>query len=308
MSYINYSLGNNRGINEQRNYLRNKSENNFIRKNYINYDKVYNSFLTSRYPPMYYKSPTIDNDNQYNDFSYKDEINNYDNDAINNYQYRKYQTINDLNSPRDRYNNYKFENKNEYNNLDYLDDYYSFNRNENENEMRRKQQTPRNNLMLKKNYHFKKNDTNGEININENISENNNIFNNYQLTEDSNNIHDYKNINPYSLNGKESLFSKRNNNNLNLNMIDYNNNNDKNNNKLYLSHDYINDRLNNRGYLSPIITKIAKKNYLGDNPYTDKDPNLGPSILKKNPILYPIDTYKFDFNRYIKNDYVNKYV
>ena len=277
MSYINDSLNTNRRENYQRDYIRNYSEDNFIRNHYINYDKIYNTFLTSRYPPMNYRSSTIDIDNPYNDFGYKDELNNNNNESINNYQYRQAQTINS-----------------EYNNID---DYYHLNKNgnKNENEIRRRQQTSPNDIMIDKNYHFKKNE------------EDMNNYNNYQLTENSNNNNnDYNIENPYKLNDKE-LFRKRNDNNTNINMLD-NNNNNINNNKLYQSYDNIKERINNRGYLSPIITKIAKKNFLGDNPYTDKEQNLGPSILKNNPILYPVNTYKFDFNRYIKNDYVNKYV
>ncbi len=59
-------------------------------------------------------------------------------------------------------------------------------------------------------------------------------------------------------------------------------------------------------YISAIITKIAKKNYLCQNPYTNKKEDLGPSMLQINPILYPIDSYKFDFDRYKKKDYVKK--
>ena len=44
------------------------------------------------------------------------------------------------------------------------------------------------------------------------------------------------------------------------------------------------------------------------NPYSDKNEYLGPSYLKNNPILYPISTYKFDFNRYINNYHVKKFV
>ena len=87
----------------------------------------------------------------------------------------------------------------------------------------------------------------------------------------------------------------------------YTNNNDK----LYLSYDigrkeYLNGSLDNE-YISPVIAKIAKHNYLMKNPYTDKKENLGPSMLRNNPILYPISTYKFDFKRYINNYHVNKF-
>ena len=90
-----------------------------------------------------------------------------------------------------------------------------------------------------------------------------------------------------------------------------------NNNKLFLSYDknkrskYLNKSMeyinNNNEYISPVIAKIAKHNYLMRNPYSDKDEYLGPSRLRNNPILYPISTYKFDFNRYIRDYHVNKF-
>ena len=75
-------------------------------------------------------------------------------------------------------------------------------------------------------------------------------------------------------------------------------------NQLNKSSDY----LENNGYISPVIAKIAKHNYLMGNPFSDKNEYLGPSKLRNNPILYPISTYKFDFNRYIRNYHVNKFV
>ena len=89
-----------------------------------------------------------------------------------------------------------------------------------------------------------------------------------------------------------------------------------NNNKLYLSYDkkrknYLNkniDYIENNEYISPVIAKIAKHNYLMRNPYSDKNEYLGPSRLINNPILYPISTYKYDFDRYLKNHNVNKFV
>lgn len=104
--------------------------------------------------------------------------------------------------------------------------------------------------------------------------------------------------------------------------IEYNINHSKNNdndiyhinnrNKLSLSYDVKNRKnrriLEDNQYISPIIAKIAKHNYLIGNPYTSKEENLGPSMLKNNPILYPINTYKFDFDRYIRGIHVNKFV
>ena len=95
--------------------------------------------------------------------------------------------------------------------------------------------------------------------------------------------------------------------NINLN----NNCNDifftNNNNKLSLSYE-LKNKSNIKQYISPIIAKNAKNNYLIKNPYSYKLEYLGPSTLKNNPILYPISTYKFDFNRYIRNYHVNKFI
>ena len=85
---------------------------------------------------------------------------------------------------------------------------------------------------------------------------------------------------------------------------------------MYLSYDkkgknYLNksiDYIENNEYISPVIAKIAKHNYLMRNPYSDKNKYLGPSRLINNPILYPISTYKYDFDRYLKNHHVNKFV
>ena len=99
----------------------------------------------------------------------------------------------------------------------------------------------------------------------------------------------------------------------NYNNYFYTNNNDK----LYLSYD-IKKRNNNLNksisydveneYISPVIAKIAKRNYLMKNPYSEKSENLGPTKLINNPILYPISTYKYDFDRYLKDNYLNKFV
>ena len=95
--------------------------------------------------------------------------------------------------------------------------------------------------------------------------------------------------------------------NINLN----NNCNDiyftNNNNKLSLSYE-LKNKSNMKQYISPIIAKIAKNNYLIKNPYSYKHEYLGPSTLKNNPILYPISTYKFDYNKYIRNYHVNKFI
>ena len=86
-----------------------------------------------------------------------------------------------------------------------------------------------------------------------------------------------------------------------------------NKNKLSLSYDFNSQKsfnnVSGNKYISPIVTKLAKHNYLMRNPYSYKnDCYLGPTSLINNPILYPISTYKFDLNRYIRNYYVNKNV
>ena len=148
------------------------------------------------------------------------------------------------------------------------------------------------------------------------------------LNEENKNIYreDENKINP--LNKYENIeFPKINNNNykfnyksierpIEYNVIYNNNNNDmyfsNNKNKLSLSYDIKNRKnlknIEENFYISPVVAKIAKHNYLMRNPYSDKNEYSGPSYLKNNPILYPISTYKFDFNRYIQNYHVNKYV
>ena len=60
-------------------------------------------------------------------------------------------------------------------------------------------------------------------------------------------------------------------------------------------------------YISPVVAKNAKHHYLMRNPYTEKEEYLGPTSLTNNPILYPISTYKYDYERYLKDYYVNKF-
>jgi hypothetical protein len=85
-----------------------------------------------------------------------------------------------------------------------------------------------------------------------------------------------------------------------------------NNNKLSLSYDFNNrksfNNVDGNEYISPVVAKLAKHNYLMRNPYSNNnDYYLGPTSLVNNPILYPISTYKFDLNRYINHYYVNKF-
>lgn len=159
------------------------------------------------------------------------------------------------------------------------------------------------------------------------VSKNKSIRNNFFNEANKNkNQEEYKNypINNINVNKYNDIeFPKIKNNNFNTierpieyNINDKSDHNDiyftNNNNKLSLSYDVKNRKdirnIIGNQYISPIIAKIAKHNYLMRNPYSYKDEYLGPTSLKNNPILYPISTYKFDFNRYIKNYHVNKFV
>ena len=185
-----------------------------------------------------------------------------------------------------------------------------------------------NNLKFSK-MNFKLNNLNKEINIRKKIItqeiKNNLLYenNNYQEIKETNvskkryfpeypkikkNNYKYNNINNISIERpiEYNIKTERDYSN-----SFYTNNNDK----LYLSYDkkprnkYFNRSLDNiqeNEYISPVIAKIAKHNYLMRNPYTDKKEYLGPSRLKNNPILYPVITYKFDFNRFIRDYHVNK--
>ena len=286
MSYINdyNSLMIKPGNRIQNNYVRNSSEDIFKRNKFVNYDKIYNQFLTSPYPPMYYKRSARYNDDLYKIKSMNEKENLVDKD-INNYQYTHPQDYNEIRLlNQNKINSYNTKINNEYN--------YLNNNKDLEEEIKKEPIYSRNKILDKslinnsRNYHY---NNYGNLTEYDDININNNL--DYQI---SNNIND-KN----TLDVKNS-FHKMNNIN-NLNNIDINNN------RLSVSNDKIRETYNNKGYVSPIIAQIAKKNYLENNPYSAKEQNLGPSMLKINPILYPIDTYKFDFNRYIKGDFVNKY-
>jgi hypothetical protein len=45
---------------------------------------------------------------------------------------------------------------------------------------------------------------------------------------------------------------------------------------------------------SPVKDNIARVHYLTENPYTNKNENLGNTQLKHNPVVYPIDVYNYD--------------
>lgn len=278
MSYINEYKSIINGNNDiQNNYIRNNSSKHIIkRNNFINYDKLYNEFLTSHYPPMYYKRFNTDND-----YQSKNNINKLVNYEDNNDKYRYPQN----------YNNYELLNKegiNNYNSNINNENYYLNNNPILEEKINKKQiQTPNNISFInpKENFHYNFYDNaDGEDNRN------------YQLTDNYINKYDNR-INNKLESDEDKLFDKRINNENTYNTINYNNN------RLGLSSDNIKETYRREGYVSPIIAQIAKKNYLSGNPYTDKKQNLGPTMLKTNPILYPIDTYKFDINKYLKDGY-----
>ena len=103
------------------NYLRNSSEDILKRNNFINYYKIYNQFLTSPYPPMYYQRPVKEIENQYNLKQIKKKETLDDENNNNNYQYNypteDYNELNLLN--QNRINSYNTKNNDEYKYLNY---------------------------------------------------------------------------------------------------------------------------------------------------------------------------------------------
>ena len=59
--------------------------------------------------------------------------------------------------------------------------------------------------------------------------------------------------------------------------------------------EYINQL--NMQYQGAEVGQINPKNFVSNNPYTDKNYTLGSSNLQQNPITHPINSYKFDYNR-----------
>ena len=234
---------------------------------------------------------------------------------VRNSRYRN--ALNNINQTQDNNNRYK-------NIYDYI------NRKEEENKEDKKEPIINN---INEELNTPLNNNFNHIFPNININKEDNMVNNIKSirqnflneTNKNKNQEEYKNylINNINVNkNDESEFPKIKNNNFNIierpieyNINDRNDHNDiyftNNNNKLSLSYDVKNRKdirnIIGNQYISPIIAKIAKHNYLMRNPYSYKDEYLGPTSLKNNPILYPISTYKFDFNRYIKNYHVNKF-
>lgn len=53
-----------------------------------------------------------------------------------------------------------------------------------------------------------------------------------------------------------------------------------------------------KDYYFPMISKIAKKDVVCVNPYNNKaSDDLGDSFLAINPILHPVDSYVYEYNR-----------
>ena len=56
-----------------------------------------------------------------------------------------------------------------------------------------------------------------------------------------------------------------------------------------------------KDYYFPMLSKIAKKDVVCVNPYNDKaSDDLGDSFLAINPILHPVDSYVYEYNRFKK--------
>ena len=53
----------------------------------------------------------------------------------------------------------------------------------------------------------------------------------------------------------------------------------------------------NMQYQGAEVGQINPKNFVSNNPYSDKNYTLGNSNLQQNPIIHPINSYKFDYNR-----------
>lgn len=286
MSYINkYNPINygERNIFDRNNF---NDENIFRRPRFINYDKIYNRFLTNHYPPLYYKNSSIEVDNLTKNKNFEEANKIYGDEGENIYEKRKQFENNE--------NIYSLNEEQNYNNhnQDLQNDYF-------------KNEFP---LKEDKNQKIKESSNEKEQNKNENYqynrSYNNYHYNNNKSDTINQNIKNQNNYNNYKI--TESYYNKDNKNQYNYNQRYLRSNSFSNNRDLYKedinSFGVFNEssrNSNNKGYISPIITQIAKKNYLVDNPFTGKNQNLGPTTLKSNPIVYPINTYKIDLNRYM---------
>lgn len=289
MSYINkYNSINydERNIFDKNNF---NEENIFRRPRFINYDRIYNRFLTNHYPPLYYKNYSIEFDNLTKNKNFEEAKKIYEDEDENIYEKRRpveYENIYALNEEKN-YNNHSQVLKND---------------------------CFKNEFILKddKNQKIKEGPIENEQNKNENNYQYNRSYNNYHYNNNKNDTtnQNIKSYNNYKI--TESQYNKNNNNQYNYNQRYLRNNSFSNNRDLYHADvnsfgvfDESSRNTNNKGYISPIITQIAKKNYLVDNPFTGKNQNLGPTTLQSNPIVYPINTYKIDLNRYMNKFSLN---
>ena len=256
-------------------------ENIFRRPRFINYDRIYNRFLTNHYPPLYYKNSSIEVDNLTKNKIFEEANKIYEDKDENLYEKRRpdeYENIYSLNKEKN-YNNHNQDLKNDYFKNDFPlkeDRNQKIKESPSENEQNKNENYQYNPSY--NNYHYNNNESDK---INQNIKN----YNNYKITEshyNKNNENQYNNNQRYLRNNSFSTYRD-------LNKEDINS---------FGAFDESSRNTKNKGYISPIITQIAKKNYLGDNPFTGKNQNLGPTTLKSNPIVYPINTYKIDLNRY----------
>ena len=274
--------------------------------------KIYNNFLINQYLVRKNKYQNAINENKEKTKTLRYKIRNLDNKNLNNIKefsnnlgrngYHKNNKINY--SENNSFSNYckknyyelknslKFQHVNKYNyNQNYLN-YFK-------NGMRKK-------IINEKNKNEFFNGNNSKIEIGPILSESN-----YQPHYPK--IGKIEKININNIISIERPIEYNIKNERDQNNSFYTNNNDK----LYISYD-IKRRNNNLNksisyigeneYISPVIAKIAKRNFLMNNPYSEKRENLGPTRLINNPILYPISTYKYDFDRYLKDYHLNKFV
>ena len=57
------------------------------------------------------------------------------------------------------------------------------------------------------------------------------------------------------------------------------------------------NRKDNEDEYPNIMSKIARKNLIATNPYTEKKMDIGQSSLPINPIVYPVNSYHYDYQR-----------
>ena len=298
--------------NNRKNKLHKSTDNIFQAYQGNTLHKIYNNFLINQYLVRKNKYQNAINENKEKTKTLRYKIRNLDNKNLNNIKEfsnnlgrNGYHKDNEINySENNSFSNYckknyyelknslKFQHVNKYNyNQNYLN-YFK-------NGMRKK-------IINEKNKNEFFNGNNSKIEIGPILSESN-----YQPHYPK--IGKIEKINMNNSISIERPIEYNIKNERDHNNSFYTNNNDK----LYISYD-IKRRNNNLNksisyigeneYISPVIAKIAKRNFLMNNPYSEKRENLGPTRLINNPILYPISTYKYDFDRYLKDYHLNKFV